>query len=302
MYNLKNFGDNESPIWLTTAIINVNGKDKEVIPAFHSKNRAPSSSAKDIELIKQVDSSKLLDCRFNFCNADIFFNAGVELYDIQEKPIPKELPEGTPRVVVYLDDAVSYWQFGVRRVIPATILSFESVKEALQAVGTTDLFSRALNNVEVIGLAAAVSGNSIYDDVWKFSNTYKMPANTAMLYLKVRNINRRVSKIVAAGIHVDEAPVQERSYKDAVILYEAMIKASHDVKLAKSRYYISVINSFNDTYSLDEILGVLENISYDEGEQMRLASCNDKEFCIREVLKVHFVKLRESDSKPKEVA
>ncbi|GEM_PF-5913909 len=300
---MKNLGDEKSPVLVACIeIVLPGGEREEIIPVFNPLVRRFSPPKKDEEFLKQVNPDKLLHSVFNFCDVKPFVDAGIELSDFTGKVIPKEMPKGSLRPLVYLDDAVTFWQFHVREEIHAVIKDFKTAKEALEAVGLTDLFSRPLNNVEALGVDAAVTGNKAVEDTWRFANEFKTPMNTAKLYLQIAEHTSRISKIRAAGFKVEKEPVQGRTYEEASLLFKGVASACRNVKIAMAKYVISVLNSYSGLFTTDEILEVLKQVSFEDGEAIRLAGCDDKEVCIRGVLDPHFRAMQDVKQNGKEVA
>ena len=292
---VQNFGAENAPLELATATISVNGKNEVVIPALREGGRVLNQMSTQDELIfKGIDSANLLDVVFNFTDSKPFFDAGFKLTDILGTPIPNSLPEGSPRVLVYLDDAVTFWQWGKREVYPSVIRDFETMNEALIAIGTTDYFSRQLDNIQAVGLAASVSGNSVLSSVWRFATENKVSMNTAKLYLKTSNVTVRVSRVISMDLPIEAELKQERTYEEASVLYQALVKAARSTKVAGSRYFISAINGIM-AFTFDEILRALECISHDEAKSMQVKSCNDKEYCFSCIMSDHLMALRKQD-------
>lgn len=116
-----------------------------------------------------MDKSKILPTIFCLTDAEVFIKENVKLFDYHGREID-ELPEGAPRILVYLDkpDNINLWSLDIP--IKAEIVECDSVADAYQRVATTAYLSQCPSKDDWIGLAGIVSKDGLLLQIKKFSN------------------------------------------------------------------------------------------------------------------------------------
>lgn len=263
----------------TTVIAIIDGEEREITLArtMYSMDTLKKSQEK---LLEEVDQSKLLEEIFHFSTPEIFTNAGIKLFDLNDE----EIAEGTANVLVPIETANTYWRFTFDEVLKnVQVHTFASVEEYAQVTGTTDLFSRSRNTVEKMGVAALATGNDTYKAVYELCRKTGMPGSTAMAYLGVQ-LKGSTTLEMTIGIK-GKTPVASRSFDEAFALYQ-QICFTFTPADAKKRYPIRAINSVMHAggYDLNTIEKALKTIPSDEVHRALLADCGTKETCIANVL------------------
>ena len=263
----------------TTVIAIIDGEEREITLArtMYSMDTLKKSQEK---LLEEVDQSKLLEEIFHFSTPEIFTNAGIKLFDLNNE----EIAEGTANVLVPIETANTYWRFTFDEVLKnVQVHTFASVEEYAQVTGTTDLFSRSRNTVEKMGVAALATGNDTYKAVYELCRKTGMPGSTAMAYLGVQ-LKGSTTLEMTIGIK-GKTPVASRSFDEAFALYQ-QICFTFTPADAKKRYPIRAINSVMHAggYDLNTIEKALKTIPSDEVHRALLADCGTKETCIANVL------------------
>lgn len=262
----------------TTVIAVIDGEEKEITLArtIYSMETLKKGQEK---MLESVDKSKLLEEIFHFSTPEIFTNAGIKLFDLNDE----EIAEGTANVLVPIETANTYWRFTFDEVLKnVQVHTFESVEEYAQVTGTSDLFSRSRNTVEKIGVAALATGNDTYKAVYELSRKTGMPGSTAMAYLGVQ-LKSSTTQEMTMGIK-GKTPVASRTYDEAFALYQQICFTFTPAE-AKKRYPIRAINSVIHAggYSLETIMSALKEIPSNEVHRALLTDCGSKEACIANV-------------------
>ncbi len=265
-----------------TAIIH--GAEQEIILArtIYSMDVLKKNQVK---LLEQVDKSKLLDEIFHLSAPDIFYQAGITLYNCEGE----EIPVGTENVFVPIETAGTFWSFNFDNVLKhVQIHTFESVEEFAQVTGTTNLFSRGLSTKEKTGLAALATGDETYRAVYELAVRTGMPGSTAEHYLGVQ-LKSTTTTLMSMGVKSTDVPVLSRSMEEALELHKH-VALTFGVAEAKKRYTIRAINSVINVggYTLEQVLESLKYLPAEDVTRAKLMDCGTKEACIASVL-THFI-------------
>lgn len=263
----------------TTVIAIIDGEEREITLArtMYSMDTLKKSQEK---LLEEVDQSKLLEEIFHFSTPEIFTNAGIKLFDLNDE----EIAEGTANVLVPIETANTYWRFTFDEVLKnVQVHTFASVEEYAQVTGTTDLFSRSRNTVEKMGVAALATGDDTYKAVYELCRKTGMPGSTAMAYLGVQ-LKSSTTQEMTIGIK-GKTPVASRTFDEAFALYQQVCFTFTPAE-ARKRYPVRAINSVMHAggYDLNTIEKALKTIPSDEVHRALLADCGTKETCIANVL------------------
>ena len=264
----------------TTVLAVIDGKEREITLArtIYSMETLKKGQEK---MLEAVDESKLLDEIFHFATPEIFWQAGIALYDMNGD----EIAEGTENVLIPVETSNTYWRFTYDSVLKhVQVHTFESVEEYAQVTGTTDLFSRSRNTVEKIGIAALSTGDATYKAVYELCRKTGMPGSTAMAYLGVQ-LKGTTTQEMSMGLKMKDIPVASRTFEEAFALYQQVCFTFTPAE-AKKRYPVRAINSVIHAggYDLDTIMSALKTIPSDEVHRALLADCGSKEACISNVL------------------
>jgi hypothetical protein len=263
----------------TTVIAIIDGEEREITLArtMYSMDTLKKSQEK---LLEEVDQSKLLEEIFHFSTPEIFTNAGIKLFDLNDE----EIAEGTANVLVPIETANTYWRFTFDEVLKnVQVHTFASVEEYAQVTGTTDLFSRSRNTVEKMGVAALATGDDTYKAVYELCRKTGMPGSTAMAYLGVQ-LKSSTTQEMTIGIK-GKTPVASRTFDEAFALYQQVCFTFTPAE-ARKRYPVRAINSVMHAggYDLNTIENALKTIPSDEVHRALIADCGTKETCIANVL------------------
>ena len=262
----------------TTVIAIIDGEEREITLARSMYSMETLKKGQE-KMLESVDKSKLLEEIFHFSTPEIFTNAGIKLFDLNDE----EIAEGTANVLVPIETANTYWRFTFDEVLKnVQVHTFESVEEYAQVTGTSDLFSRSRNTVEKIGVAALATGNDTYKAVYELSRKTSMPGSTAMAYLGAQ-LKSSTTQEMTMGIK-GKTPVASRTYDEAFALYQQICFTFTPAE-AKKRYPIRAINSVIHAggYCLETIMSALKEIPSNEVHRALLTDCGSKEACISNV-------------------
>lgn len=270
----------------------INDKSTTIIPAYTIYNMAQPKDKQG--LIEKADKSKMLDVMFHFAKPEVFWSEGLELRDINGNIIPK----GTANTYVVCDTADSYWRvFTDKTLDNVTIHEFESVKEYGLAIGNTMLYSRSLNNVEKIGVAALATGNEAFMTTFKFAKENHLTMNTARLYLDFKMTPVETSLMTIGNIP-EQVPTLGRTEEDAQDIFEQALTTFG--ANAKKRYVPRVVNTLlrKNDYNKEILMGALKLIPANEIARTQMAACGEREVCISSILTIWLELVRqEKDSK-----
>lgn len=279
----------------TTVLAVIDGEEREITLArtMYSMDALKKGQEKMLEV---VDRNKLLDQLFHLATPEIFWQAGVTLYDMNGE----EIIEGTENVLVPVETATTYWRFTYDTVLKnVQVHTFQSVEEYAQVTGTTDLFSRSRSTVEKVGIAALATGDDTYKSVYELCRKTGMPGSTAMAYFGVQ-LKASTTLAMSIGLNNNETPATNRTFEEAFALYQQVCMTFTPAE-AKKRYPIRAINSviYVHGYTLNQVMNALQTIPSSEVHRLLVTECGSKEGCISLVIK-EFIELSE-ESKRKAV-
>lgn len=258
----------------------IEGEVQEFILARHkySMDGLKASQQKQLELI---DKSKMLGVIFHLATAEVFYEAGIELRDLDNN----EIPAGTPNVYVPVETADTYYRFTIDDVLEnVEVHSFANVQEFAEVTGTTTLFSRGLTSKEKIGVAALATNDEVCNAIFDLALEGNMPASTAQLYLDVQ-VKGATTAMMTTGYKPKDLAGLGRTYEEAKELFDK-VSTVFGVNEAKKRYAIRAINYLqkSEGISLEQIHNGLTTIPANEVAKAKLMNCGEKETCIVTVL------------------
>lgn len=258
----------------------INGEVQDIILARHkySMEGLKASQQKQLELI---DKSKMLGVIFHLATAEVFYEAGIELRDLDNN----EIPAGTQNVFVPVETADTFYRFTIDNVLEnVEVHTFANVQEFAEVTGTTTLFSRGLTSKEKIGVAALATNDEVCNAIFDLALEGNMPASTAQLYLGVQ-VKGVTTAMMATGYKPKDIEGLGRTYAEAKELFER-VSAVFGVNEAKKRYAVRAINYLqkSEGISLEQIHNALETIPANEVAKAKLMNCGEKETCIVTVL------------------
>ena len=258
----------------------IEGEVQEIILARHkySMDGLKASQQKQLELI---DKSKMLGVIFHLATAEVFYEAGIELRDLDNN----EIPAGTENVFVPVETADTFYRFTIDDVLEnVEVHTFANVQEFAEVTGTTTLFSRGLTSKEKIGVAALATNDEVCNAIFDLALEGNMPASTAQLYLGVQ-VKGVTTAMMATGYKPKDIEGLGRTYAEAKELFE-IVSAVFGVNEAKKRYAVRAINYLqkSEGISLEQIHNALETIPANEVAKAKLMNCGEKETCIVTVL------------------
>lgn len=258
----------------------IQGEVQDIILARHkySMEGLKASQQKQLELI---DKSKMLGVIFHLATAEVFYEAGIELRDLDNN----EIPAGTENVFVPVETADTFYRFTIDDVLEnVEVHTFANVQEFAEVTGTTTLFSRGLTSKEKIGVAALATNDEVCNAIFDLALEGNMPASTAQLYLGVQ-VKGVTTAMMATGYKPKDIEGLGRTYAEAKELFE-IVSAVFGVNEAKKRYAVRAINYLqkSEGISLEQIHNALETIPANEVAKAKLMNCGEKETCIVTVL------------------
>lgn len=258
----------------------IQGEVQDIILARHkySMEGLKVSQQKQLELI---DKSKMLGVIFHLATAEVFYEAGIELRDLDNN----EIPTGTQNVFVPVETADTFYRFTIDDVLEnVEVHTFANVQEFAEVTGTTTLFSRGLTSKEKIGVAALATNDEVCNAIFDLAIEGNMPASTAQLYLGVQ-VKGVTTAMMATGYKPKDIEGLGRTYAEAKELFER-VSAVFGVNEAKKRYAVRSINYLqkSEGISLEQIHNALETIPANEVAKAKLMNCGEKETCIVTVL------------------
>jgi len=243
---------------ITTKLAKINGEYVEITPAYSEYSmELPDYNEK---LCKKMDHSKLFPHLFIFTDPEVFWKEGIQLYDRAGNPIE----EGKPNVYVDCSSSESWRVWIDEKLERVEVLEYNSVQEFAQAVGTSNLYSRGLNNTEKIGVAALATGNEAYKTVFSFAKKHELTSTAANLYLDVKMTKLQIMKM-STGVELKAKPELGRSVEEAEILL-SQVKKTFGKENARKRYVISAINMLKNqkNYAFETIVNAVQELTETE--------------------------------------
>ena len=270
----------------------IEGEVQDIILARHkySMDGLKASQQKQLELI---DKSKMLGVIFHLATAEVFYEAGIELRDLDNN----EIPAGTQNVFVPIETADTFYRFTIDDVLEnVEIHTFVNVHEFAEVTGTTTLFSRGLTSKEKIGVAALATNDEVCNAIYDLALEGNMPASTAQLYLDVQ-VKGATTAMMTTGYKPKDLAGLGRTYEEAKELFDK-VSAVFGVNEAKKRYAVRAINYLqkSEGISLEQIHNGLTTIPANEVAKAKLMNCGEKETCIVTVLML-WIKAQEDHRK-----
>lgn len=251
----------------------INGTKQEVLLGFSPYNmERPKDKA---DLLSSVSHANILSVKYHLSTPRAFWSNGIDLVDAEGNTIPKD----TPNVFVPCDTADTYWRYDIEETLQdVEIHDFATLQEYGKAIGNTTLYSRKLNNVEALGIAAIASKDETYNAIYGFAKKYVVPMNTAMNYFGVR-LKQSQTMQLAMGLSVKEVPTLKRKIEEAETLIE-MVEVVFGNKEKGKRYAINSINAVINKYDFDTVIEALEKIPASTITTFKLSECHEKEGCL----------------------
>lgn len=251
----------------------IDGKQQEIILGYTPYNmERPKDKAGLLDAIDRISQFKV---KFHISVPQPFWNEGISLVDSNGEIIP----QNTPNVYVPCDTADTYFRFETDEILEdVEIHNFTTVQEYGKAIGTTMIYSRKLNNVEALGIAAIASKNETYKEVHNFSRKHDIPMNTAMAFFGIR-LKQAHTLRLSLGMEVAEMPTLKRTVEQADALIDA-VEVVFGKKDMSKRYAINAINATINKYNYETVLTALEHIPASTISLYKMSECHEKENCL----------------------
>ena len=252
-------------------------EEKEIIIATSVYSMAASKV--NIECGKDLITNEKFDkVPLYITEATLFYNADIELKDLNGNIVPKD----TPNVYVPVDTANGYWQWASYHehnlnaiVKDDTKLIIENVRikkfASLQEFGkyrVNNVLSRGFNGLEKAGNAALATQQEFFSKV--FQKALELKANISVItkyYNFGKTLSLKVWNSAMQGVH--EAQLEEYD----LTVGDTIIKTLTDMKISKDtirhRYVIDAItqlanyapNGGNKKIGLDETLSTIKTLN-----------------------------------------
>lgn len=253
-------------------------EEKEIIIATSVYSMAVSKV--NIECGKDLITNENFDkVPLYITEAALFYNADIELKDLNGNIIPK----GTPNVYVPVDKANGYWQWAsyhehnLNAIVKddtkltienVRIKKFDSLQEFGKYRGVNNVLSRGFNGLEKAGNAALATQQEFFNRV--FQKALELKANISVV-TKYYNFGKTLSLKVwnSAMQGVCEAKLEEYD----LTVGDTIIKTLSDMKISKDtirhRYMIDAIiqlanyapNGEDKKIGLDETLNTIKTLN-----------------------------------------
>lgn len=287
-FAINNGKDN---VALATVNVNVNGEEKEIIPAFTQYSIKRKDFSKK-QILKNVDKAKILPTIFNFTHTQPFREENVKLVDFNGIEIPRELDD---TVLVYLDTANTINLFSILDTpLNAKVLECGSVADAYSLVVTTAIFAQCPTKDEWIGLTVPTTNDNVLQQVLEFSNSHKVNGTAAQAYF---GFSRSIHDLQKAALAKESPLLNEncRSFEEATQLYEAVTN-SFGARYAAMTRYIRAINVSININSFDEVIVALGNLPKEKKVEIISAKIEEKNQHIQAALSEVITKLKEGNA------
>lgn len=253
-------------------------EQKEIIIATSVYSMAVSKV--NIECGKDLITNEHFDkVPLYITEAALFYNADIELKDLNGNTVPK----GTPNVYVPVDKANGYWQwasyheYNLNAIVKddaeltienVRIKKFESLQEFGKYRGVNNVLSRGFNGLEKAGNAALATQQEFFNKV--FQKALELKANISVI-TKYYNFGKTLSLKVwnSAMQGVCETKLAEYD----LTVGDTIIKTLSDMKISKDtirhRYMIDaitqlanlVLNGGDKKIGLDETLNTIKTLN-----------------------------------------
>lgn len=253
-------------------------EQKEIIIATSVYSMAVSKV--NIECGKDLITNEHFDkVSLYITEAALFYNADIELKDLNGNTVPK----GTPNVYVPVDKANGYWQwasyheYNLNAIVKddaeltienVRIKKFDSLQEFGKYRGVNNVLSRGFNGLEKAGNAALATQQEFFNRV--FQKALELKANISVI-TKYYNFGKTLSLKVwnSAMQGVCETKLAEYD----LTVGDTIIKTLSDMKISKDtirhRYMIDAItqlanlapNGGEKKIGLDETLNTIKTLN-----------------------------------------
>lgn len=287
-FAINNGKDN---VALATVNVNVNGEEKDIIPAFTQYSIKRKDFSKK-QILKNVDKAKILPTIFNSTHTQPFREENVKLVDFNGIEIPRELDD---TVLVYLDTANTINLFSILDTpLNAKVLECGSVADAYSLVVTTAIFAQCPTKDEWIGLTVPTTHDNVLQQVLEFSNSHKVNGTAAQAYF---GFSRSIHDLQKAALTKESPLLNEncRSFEEAIQLYEAVTN-SFGARYAAMTRYIRAINVSININSFDEVIVALGNLPEEKKIEIISAKIEEKNQHIQAALSEVITKLKEGNA------
>lgn len=266
-------------------------EEREIIIAVSNYNLQTKSAA--IKMAKQclTDKHFELNAPKYVTPAELLYNAGIELIDLNGNIIPKN----TPNVFVPVGGADEHAIFFAAHKMnidaeindtPKIILrnicvkTFDNMQELGKYIGYNTVLERALNGMEQAGIAALATENELCQKVHKVSIEKRWSKSTTEKYYRLgARMTTNQWKNATCGILPNNIEY-DLSVGDKII--ETLISKGFK-SIIGSRYIIDAIASFSkvkpfgksEEYGIDTTLALIEQITPEEVQYI-LNTSSDK--------------------------
>lgn len=257
----------------------ISKKKTEIIIANSDYNMTTTKT--NTELGKElIQDDKFEKEPIYITHAKLFYDAGIELKDLNGNVIPK----GTPNVYVSVDKANQYWQWQAYHeanidcivkyeqpliIENARVKEFKSLQEFAQYRGVNNVLSRGFNGLEKAGNAAMATQNEFYQKIFEVAK--KLGTNISVVtkyYNSGKLLGGKVWNSAMLGV-VIESLQYDLSVGDNII--KTLQDKHFKDKMIKERYTIDAITKLADytpqgateKIGIDETLKVIQSLSKD---------------------------------------
>lgn len=227
----------------------INKKRADIIIATSTYSMTVTKVA--VELGKDlIKDSKLEKTTLFVTDAKLFYEAEVELKDLNGNTIPK----GTPNVYVSVDTAYGFWRWktyhesNINAIVEDEALAiiedvrikkFASLQDFAQYRGVNNVLSRGFNGLEKAGNAALATQNEFYKKIFEKAKELKANISVVTKYYNLgKTLNLKVWNDAMLG-NVDPKFKYDLSVGDEII--DTLQSVGFEDKFLKERYMIDAI-------------------------------------------------------------